>query len=277
MTLPAAPVPRIARFAIGRRIIYALLEADGRARELEGDPFDLARGDGSAAAAFLRAARAASGAPRPVEGWTWLAPCAPTKIVGVGRNYRAHAAELGHDLPPEPLLFLKPPSSVLPPGASIPLPRASDRVDYEGELGLVIGRTARRIPEERALDYVLGTTCVNDVTARDLQKRDVQFTRAKGFDGFCPFGPCVAVGLDPRHLVVETFVNGRRRQSAPAAEMIFGPARLVSYVSHIMTLHPGDLIATGTPEGVGPLAPGDEVSVAIDGIGRLVNRVAADD
>lgn len=260
----------IGRFHDGRRIVFALLDDRGQARVLADDPFA-----GDDAIGALRSA--APAAPVPCADWRILTPCLPTKIVGIGRNYREHAAELGHDLPAEPLLFLKPPSSVLATGEPILLPGASRRIDYEGELGVVIGRRARNVGEAEALDYVLGSTCVNDVTARDLQKSDVQFTRAKGFDTFCPFGPVIVLGPPPAALRVETFVNGTRRQSSATSNMIFGVARLVSYVSRVMTLLPGDLIATGTPEGVGPLRPGDEVAVSIDGIGRLVNPVAARD
>ena len=254
------PVVRFARVAEGERSFWALLEADGRVREAAGDPLT---------------GLEPIGAARGMEGLRWQVPIAPTKIVGIGRNYRAHAAELGHEAPKEPLLFLKPPSSLVANEETIHYPRASTRVDYEGELGVVIGRAARAVPEARALECVLGYTCVNDVTARDLQTRDVQFTRAKGYDTFCPVGPCVATGLDPAALVVETWVNGVRRQSAPAAAMIFGVARLVAAISQVMTLRPGDLIATGTPEGVGPLRPGDQVEVRIEGVGRLRNRVVA--
>ncbi len=249
---------RIARFAEGERIFYALLDGDDRLRELPGGPFGAID----------------PGPIRSRAGLRPLVPCLPSKIIGIGRNYRAHAAELGHAIAPEPLLFLKPPSALLPPGGTILLPRASRRVDFEGEIGVIIGRAARRVPPERALEHVLGYTCVNDVTARDLQDTDVQFTRAKGFDTFCPVGPCVAVGLDPAELAVETFVNGAKRQSSPASRMIFDVAQLVSYASWVMTLLPGDLIATGTPEGVGPLQAGDEVTVAVEGIGSLTNSVA---
>ena len=251
----------MARLSRGGRVFDALLAEDGHYRETVGDPFSGLK---------------PLGPWRATDDVLWLPPCRPSKIIGVGRNYAAHAAELGHTAPAEPLLFLKAPSSLLPHGSAIRLPRVSARVDFEGELGIVIGRRARDVPAANALDYVLGYTCVNDVTARDLQKQDVQFTRAKGFDTFCPAGPCLATGVDPGTLTVETFVNGVRRQSAPVARMIFPPARLVSYISGIMTLEPGDLIATGTPEGVGPLAPGDEVEVSIEGIGRLRNRVEAD-
>ena len=262
-----APRLRIARLAQEGRPFYALLdEADDRTvRTLACDPF--AGGDPDA---WLRAA----GAPRSAPGLRWLTPCAPSKIVCVGRNFHAHIAEMGSEPPAEPLLFLKPPSALLPHRGAIHLPPESRRVDYEGELGIVIGREARRVGEARALDHVLGYTCVNDVTARDLQKRDIQFTRAKGFDTFCPLGPCLATGLLPDEMEIETRVNGERRQGAPIARMIFGVARLVSYVSQVMTLLPGDVIACGTPEGVGPLAAGDEVSVEISGIGALVNSVA---
>jgi 2-keto-4-pentenoate hydratase/2-oxohepta-3-ene-1,7-dioic acid hydratase in catechol pathway len=253
-----SPILRVARFTDGTRVFHAQLGEDGRVREVPGDP----------GAGF-----GPPGPERDPAGLAWLTPCLPSKIVCVGRNYHAHVAELRHDVPLEPLLFLKPPSALLPPGGAIVLPPESRRVDYEGELGIVIGRAARHVSEERALDFVLGYTCVNDVTARDLQEIDVQFTRSKGFDTFAPIGPCIAVGIEPSRLVVETWVNGSRRQSAPVSSMIFGLARLISYISGVMTLQPGDVISTGTPEGVGPLRPGDEVSVSIDGIGRLTNRV----
>jgi 2-keto-4-pentenoate hydratase/2-oxohepta-3-ene-1,7-dioic acid hydratase in catechol pathway len=254
-------IQRVARLAESGRIFWALIEEDGSIREAAGDPLTTLR---------------PIGRPRSPEGLAWLPPISPSKIIGVGRNYRAHAAELGNEVPAEPLLFLKPPSALLPHGGAIRLPRASSRVDFEGEIGVVIGRTARAVSESSALDHVLGFTCVNDVTARDLQKRDIQFTRGKGFDTFCPVGPCVAVGLDPADLAVATFLNGRQVQGAPVAEMIFGIPRLIAAISAVMTLEPGDLIATGTPEGVGPLRSGDEVEVAIAGVGRLVNRVEAD-
>jgi 2-keto-4-pentenoate hydratase/2-oxohepta-3-ene-1,7-dioic acid hydratase in catechol pathway len=257
----------MARFREGGRVFHAILEPEGRAREIRGDPFSGVPFDASAVG--LEESRS-------IDSWEWLPPCRPSKIVGVGRNYRDHIAELGHAAPPEPLLFLKPPSSLLPPGGTILLPPDSRRVDFEGELGVVIGRQARHVPEASALEHVIGYTCLNDVTARDLQKSDGQFTRAKGFDGFCPCGPCIAMGLPPEDLVLETFVNGLRRQRSDVSRMIFGIARLIGFVSRVMTLEPGDLIATGTPEGVGPLEPGDEVTVSIEGIGRLTNRVRAD-
>jgi 2-keto-4-pentenoate hydratase/2-oxohepta-3-ene-1,7-dioic acid hydratase in catechol pathway len=205
-----------------------------------------------------------------------LPPVAPSKIVCVGRNYREHAAELGNPMPEAPLLFLKPPSAVVGHGAEIELPADSERVEHEGELGVVVGRRARNIPaEEDPLSYVLGYTCLNDVTARDLQRRDVQFTRAKSFDTFCPVGPFVVTGLDPADLRVETRVNGEVRQSGRTSQMAFPVAYLLRYISRVMTLEPGDLIATGTPAGVGPLRAGDRVEVEVEGVGTLANGVRA--
>lgn len=194
----------------------------------------------------------------------------------MGRNYRDHAAELGNAVPDaEPLLFLKAPSSLVVDGSEIVLPPESARVDYEGELALVIGRRVKRWPQERWLDALAGVCCANDVTARDLQKKDGQFARAKSFDTFCPVGPAIAVGVDPSDLAIETRVNGGVRQSSRTSIMVFSPAFLVAYVSRMMTLFPGDLILTGTPAGIGPLSPGDRVEVEIEGIGILANSVAA--
>jgi 2-keto-4-pentenoate hydratase/2-oxohepta-3-ene-1,7-dioic acid hydratase in catechol pathway len=197
----------------------------------------------------------------------------PTKIVCIGRNYAAHARELGNEVPPEPLIFLKPPSALLPPGAAIVVPPQSKRVEHEAEIGVVIGARAKDVSEQDAMAYVAGFTCVNDVTARDLQKTDGQWSRAKGFDTFCPIGPTVMTGLDHRTLEVICRVNGTMRQHGHARDMMYGIPFLVSYVSGIMTLEPGDVIATGTPEGVGPLVPGDMVEVEIPGIGLLANPV----
>jgi 2-keto-4-pentenoate hydratase/2-oxohepta-3-ene-1,7-dioic acid hydratase in catechol pathway len=203
-----------------------------------------------------------------------LTPVEPSKIVCVGRNYAAHAAELGNDMPKDPLIFLKPPSSLIGPGEAIVIPRASQRVEHEGELGLVIGKTCAHLSEEEdPLSYVLGYTCVNDVTARDLQKADVQFTRAKGFDTFCPVGPHIETQLDPRNVLVETGVNATLRQSGSTELMAFSVDFLVRWISRVMTLVPGDLIATGTPAGVGPLVAGDSVEVSVTGIGVLRNPV----
>jgi 2-keto-4-pentenoate hydratase/2-oxohepta-3-ene-1,7-dioic acid hydratase in catechol pathway len=199
----------------------------------------------------------------------------PGKIIGIGRNYRDHAAELGSTVPAKPLLFLKPPTAVIADGAAIVLPPESQQVDFEGEIGVLIGRPLRRATEGEARAGIAGITCVNDVTARDLQRTDEQWTRAKGFDTFCPVGPR-AVPMDPsRFDKLEVFcrVNGAERQHGRAADMVFSILALVSVVSHVMTLEPGDLIATGTPAGVGPLAAGDVVEVEIPGVGVLRNPV----
>jgi len=203
-----------------------------------------------------------------------LAPVAPSKVVCVGRNYAAHAAELGNDVPKEPLIFLKPPSSIIGTGDAIVLPKYSNRVEHEGELGLVVGRRASRLSEsDNALSYLCGYTCVNDVTARDLQKADVQFTRAKGFDTFCPVGPHIEADLIPADVAVECRVNGALRQASRTSLMIFPVEFIVRWISRMMTLEPGDLIATGTPAGVGPLLAGDTTEVSVEGIGVLSNPV----
>jgi 2-keto-4-pentenoate hydratase/2-oxohepta-3-ene-1,7-dioic acid hydratase in catechol pathway len=204
-----------------------------------------------------------------------LAPVRPSKIVCVGRNYREHAAELGHDVPTEPLIFLKPPSSLLAPGANIVRPKISQRVDYEGELGVVIARSCRHLgPDDDVRPYILGYTGVNDVTARDLQEKDSQWTRAKGFDTFCAVGPVVVSGLDPWAGVgVETRVNGQVRQQGTTRDFIFRLDIVIRHIAAVMTLLPGDLIATGTPKGVGPLVAGDRVEVEVEGVGRLGNPV----
>jgi 2-keto-4-pentenoate hydratase/2-oxohepta-3-ene-1,7-dioic acid hydratase in catechol pathway len=216
------------------------------------------------------------GATHPLADVRLVAPVAPSKIVCVGRNYAAHAAELGNEIPKEPMIFLKPPSSIVGPGDAIVLPRYSQRVEHEGELAIVIGKTCSHLGEsENPLSYVLGYTCANDVTARDLQKADVQFTRAKGFDTFCPIGPHIETELDPANVIVETRVNHDLRQSGSTSLMIYPCAFLVRWISRMMTLLPGDVISTGTPSGVGPLAGGDTVEVSITGIGVLRNPVHA--
>jgi 2-keto-4-pentenoate hydratase/2-oxohepta-3-ene-1,7-dioic acid hydratase in catechol pathway len=205
-----------------------------------------------------------------------LAPVEPSKIVCIGRNYAAHAAELGNEVPKEPLMFLKPPSSIIGPQESIVLPKYSQRVEHEGELALVIGRRCSHLNDaDDALSFVMGYTCLNDVTARDLQKSDVQFTRAKGFDTFCAVGPHIETALDPSNVLVETHVNGERRQSGFTSLMTYPPAFLVRWISRMMTLVPGDIIATGTPAGVGPLVAGDTVEVSVAGVGVLRNPVHA--
>lgn len=203
------------------------------------------------------------------------APPRASKIVAVGKNYREHAAEFGGVAPEdEPMLFLKAPSALVYDGGPIVLPPESQRVDYEGELALVIGRRIKSWPQERWLEALAGVCCANDVTARDLQKKDKQFARSKSFDTFCPVGPAIVSGVDPSDLAIETRVNGEKRQSARTSGMVFSPAYLVAYVSRMMTLEPGDLILTGTPAGVGPLSEGDVVEVEIERVGTLSNRVA---
>ncbi len=210
----------------------------------------------------------------PLSKLKLLAPVVPSKIVCVGRNYREHAAELGNKMPDEPLLFLKAPSAVIGSDDCIELPGQSKQVEHEGELGVVIGRRARKLKsDEDPLEFVLGYTCVNDVTARDLQRKDVQFTRAKSFDTFCPVGPFIVTGVDPLNLMVTTRVNGIVKQEGRTADMAFSVPFLIRYITDIMTLYPGDLIATGTPAGVSALHDGDTCEVEIDGIGVLRNTV----
>jgi 2-keto-4-pentenoate hydratase/2-oxohepta-3-ene-1,7-dioic acid hydratase in catechol pathway len=207
-----------------------------------------------------------------------LPPCAPSKIVCVGRNYADHAKEFGNEPPPEPMIFLKPPSSLIGSGDLIVLPKASERIDYEGELGVVIGKRARRVKSAEAASYILGYTCVNDVSARDFQRKDGQWTRGKGFDTFCPVGPCIVPReeVDFNSLRIRTVQDGVTKQDASVTQMIFSLNDIIEYVSAFMTLEPGDLIATGTPSGVGPIQPGSKVRIEIDGIGVLENTGVAE-
>ncbi len=204
-----------------------------------------------------------------------LPPVVPTKIVGVGLNYRKHAEEMGKPLPAEPLIFLKPSTAVIGPEDNIILPPVSERVDYEGELGVVIKKACKNVAVEEASECIMGFTCFNDVTARDLQAKDVQYTRAKGFDTFAPVGPFIETDINPDEVEIKTYLNGEIRQHSSTADMIFNVYQLVSFISGVMTLLPGDVIATGTPPGVGKLSPGDRVSIEIDGIGTLSNYVVA--
>jgi len=250
---------KVARYEFKGRPWYGLVdEANGTLRELVGEPFENVR---------------ETGAVRRFEEIFLLAPVAPGKIVAVGLNYKDHAKEVGMRLPEEPLLFLKAPSAILPPGGNIVYPRQSKHVDFEAELAVVIGRTAKDVPSDDASAYIFGYTCINDVTARDLQIRDVQFARSKGFDTFAPLGPWISTGVDPDALGVRCLVNGQVKQYGNTRDMGSSVSRLVEYISSNMTLYPGDVIATGTPAGVGPLNPGDTVTVEIDGIGALTNRV----
>jgi 2-keto-4-pentenoate hydratase/2-oxohepta-3-ene-1,7-dioic acid hydratase in catechol pathway len=248
---------RLVRFLVQGRIAYGTLNNE-EVSELDGDGF-----------ASLSSIRK----QHRMADVKILAPCVPTKIVAVGLNYRDHARELGMPVPETPILFLKPPTSVIGPGEAIVLPAMSTRVDYEAELGIVIRDRVSRVSPAESRDHILGYTCVNDVTARDLQKKDGQWTRAKSFDTFCPIGPWIQTDLDPGDLLVESYLNGERRQSSRTSQFIFGVDHLVSFISQIMTLEPGDLIITGTPAGIGPMQAGDEVEVRIEGIGSLKNRV----
>jgi 2-keto-4-pentenoate hydratase/2-oxohepta-3-ene-1,7-dioic acid hydratase in catechol pathway len=239
---------------------YAV-ERDGALRRVRGDIFDgWTAGDpitGGLNATGLRV----------------LAPVKPSKIVCVGLNYKEHAAETGRALPAEPLIFIKPSTAVIGPDDPIRLPPGVGRVDHEAELGVVIGRRAHRVPRARAWEYILGLTCINDVTARDLQKKESHYTRCKGFDTFAPIGPCIARGLTGEARSVEGWVNAERRQASSTRCLIFPIEHLVEFVTFVMTLEPGDIIATGTPEGIGPIHAGDTVTIKVEGVGELVNRV----
>jgi len=209
----------------------------------------------------------------PFSGLKLLPPVSPTKIVALGLNYKDHAEETGYPIPKEPLIFLKPPSAVIGSGDTIVVPKGIGRVDYEAELAIVIGRRCKNVDELEARNYILGYTCFNDVTARHLQQKDGQWTRSKSFDTFAPIGPWVATDLDPLDLSIKLYLNGEVRQNSRTSKMIFNVYQIVSFVSRIMTLEPGDIIATGTPSGIGPIKDGDEVIVEIEGIGSLKNYV----
>ncbi|MBV9380649.1 MAG: fumarylacetoacetate hydrolase family protein [Streptosporangiaceae bacterium] len=261
---------RIARFARGDGVAYGAIEGDLIA-ELYGHPFGTEPG-----------AVRLTGQRYPVAEVRLLAPVLPSKVVAVGRNYAEHSREmrelLAHEPPVEPVLFLKPSTSVTGPGDRIAYPvKLTERVDYEGELAVIIGRLCREVPPERAEDVIFGYTCANDVTARDLQARDGQWTRAKGFDTFCPIGPWMETGTDPADLGLTTTVNGVVKQHARTSEMLYDVPALVAYISQVMTLLPGDVLLTGTPGGVGPMTDGDEVSVTIETIGTLTNKVVIRD
>jgi len=236
---------------------YALETGDGR-RLIEGDVF--------AGPPYTMGENVA-------DGVRILAPVTPSKVVAIGLNYKDHAAEMNKPLPAEPLMFLKPSTAVIGPGDAIRIPPNVGEVHYEAELGVVIGRRASAISADNAMAHVLGLTCLIDVTARELQRREIQYTRAKGFDTFAPVGPCIAIGLDPSALDVEGWLNGERKQASNTRQLIFPVPQIVAFVSSVMTLLPGDVIATGTPSGVGPLKSGDTFTVKISGIGELSNTV----
>lgn len=203
-----------------------------------------------------------------------LAPCVPSKIVAIGLNYKDHAAEMNKKIPEDPMLFLKPGSSVIGNEDKIVYPaHMSKRVDYEGELAVIIKRVAKNVSMENAMDFVLGYSCLNDVTARDLQSKDIQFTRAKGFDTFAPIGPWIETDIDPTNLDIKTFLNGELKQNSSTSNLIFNIPKLINFISHVMTLYPGDVISTGTPGGIGPMKIGDKVGITIQSIGTLTNYV----
>jgi 2-keto-4-pentenoate hydratase/2-oxohepta-3-ene-1,7-dioic acid hydratase in catechol pathway len=252
---------KIIRYCEGDVVKWGVVEED-TVREMDGNPFEH----------FHLTSKT-----KKIGEVRLLPPCLPSKIIALGLNYRDHAAEVKMELPKNPLLFIKPSTSVIGPGEAIVYPKVSKRVDYEAELALVIRKEAKGVPEEKAADYILGYTCLNDVTARDLQPKDGQWTIAKGFDTFAPIGPWIVTDIDPYHLEISSYLNGERRQHSNTENLIFGPHHLVSFISRIMTLLPGDVIATGTPSGIGPMAIGDRMDVVIEGIGKLSNNVVAEE
>ena len=257
---------RIVRFAVQGKSKYGVL-AGSTVHGLSGSPFAHFRGSGTS---FRR-----DGSTYEMPSVNLLSPCLPSKIVAVGLNYRSHAEEIKMPLPSVPLIFLKPSTAVIGPDDAIILPRDATRVDYEGELGVVIGKRAKDVLRVDAKDYVLGYTCVNDVTERDMQRADGQWTRAKGFDTFAPIGPWIETEVDPDDIKLETYLNSELRQSMCASDLIFGIAELIEFISGVMALLPGDIIATGTPSGIGSMNPGDVVEVIIEKIGTLRNYVVS--
>jgi 2-keto-4-pentenoate hydratase/2-oxohepta-3-ene-1,7-dioic acid hydratase in catechol pathway len=250
---------RIARFSYGEGVAFGLVEGE-HVVPIAGHPFaPIERTDIALELADVRL----------------LAPVLPSKVVAIGRNYASHAAEMGGDVPDRPLIFLKPSTAVIGPREPIAAPESSQRVDFEGELAVVISRLCRDVPEARAMDVVLGYTCGNDVTARDQQKADGQWSRAKGYDTFCPLGPWIDTDVDPGDLAIRTTLNGETKQDSRTSLIVHKIPSLIAYITSCMTLLPGDVILTGTPDGVGPMQVGDEVVVSIEGVGELVNPVVA--
>jgi 2-keto-4-pentenoate hydratase/2-oxohepta-3-ene-1,7-dioic acid hydratase in catechol pathway len=252
---------KIVRYQDGSLVKYGVIEKE-TIREMEGDPFSH----------FHLTSKV-----KKIGEAKLLSPCLPSKIVALGLNYRDHAEEVKLPIPDKPLLFIKPSTSVIGLGEAILYPKMSKRVDYEAELAVVIGKVAKNVSEEKAADYILGYTCLNDVTARDLQPKDGQWTLSKSFDTFSPIGPWIVTDMDPHQLEISSYLNGERRQHSNTKNLIFGPRQLVSFISWAMTLLPGDVIATGTPSGIGPMAIGDQIDVVIEGIGTLSNHVAKGD
>jgi len=251
---------KIVRFAASGKVKYGILTGQS-IQAIEGKPF--------------RAIKPADARYR-LNQVRLLAPCLPSKIVAMGLNYRKHAEEVKAALPKEPLIFLKPPTAVVGPEDNIVYPPSSTRIDYEGELAMVIKKRAWQVSKEDALEYVLGYTCLNDVSARDHQRDDVQWTRSKGFDTFAPIGPCIETELDPDNVIVETYLNGKLKQHSSTNDLIFSVPEQISFISHVMTLLPGDVITTGTPSGIGAMKPGDVVEIKIEHIGALKNYVVKD-
>ncbi|MFC2004644.1 fumarylacetoacetate hydrolase family protein [Chloroflexota bacterium] len=252
---------KIVRFAAGSKVEYGILSGES-IQAIEGNPFrDIKPADHH----------------YQLSEVNLLSPCVPSKIVALGLNYRMHAEEVKAPLPEVPLIFLKPPTTVIGPEDNIVYPPSSTKVDYECELAVVIKKEIKRVSEADALDYVLGYTCLNDVTARDHQRDDIQWTRGKGFDTFAPVGPCIETELDPGNVAIETYLNGERKQQGNTNDLIFSVPELISFISQVMTLLPGDIIATGTPSGIGPMFPGDVVEIKIEPIGTLRNYVVKSD
>jgi 2-keto-4-pentenoate hydratase/2-oxohepta-3-ene-1,7-dioic acid hydratase in catechol pathway len=253
---------KIVRFASSGKIKYGVWEGE-TIQGYRGDPFCTSEKFSPDKTAYK------------INEVKLLAPCEPSKIVCLGLNYRSHIQETGFQEPDEPLMFLKPSTSVIGPEDYVVLPSfaVKSRIDYEGEVGVVIGKEAKDVAEKDALEYILGYTCVNDVSARYYQKKDVQWTRAKGFDTFCPIGPCIANLENPDKIELQTIVNGQTRQSSDTSYLIFSIRKLVSFISGVMTLLPGDVISTGTPEGIGPLQAGDVVEITVEGVGTLKHFV----
>ncbi len=252
---------RIARFTVGEEVDFGVVEGDEVA-PITGHPF----------APFTF-----TGYRYPLSEVRLLAPIIPSKVVAVGKNYADHAEEMGGEIPFEPIVFLKPSTAIIGTGDAIVCPPSSHRVDFEGELGVVIGRISKDVPAVNALKHVLGYTCANDVTARDQQAQDGQWSRAKGYDTFCPLGPWIETQLDPSDLELTTTVNGEVKQQARTSALLQSVPAMIAYITSVMTLLPGDVVLTGTPAGVGPLHPGDEVAVSVEGLGTLTNRVVARD
>ncbi|MFF3764914.1 fumarylacetoacetate hydrolase family protein [Streptomyces sp. NPDC001922] len=255
---------RIARFSIDGNVAFGVVEGDPS--DAEGPVLDIIKGHPFAE--FER-----SGQRIPLNKVRLLPPVLPNKVIGIGRNYAEHAAELGHEVPEVPVAFFKPSTAVTGPGDPVPYPSFSSELHHEAELAVVIGRMCREVPRERVQDVILGYTCANDLTARDVQRRENQWARAKGFDGSCPLGPWVETELDPSDLGIMCTVNGEQRQLGRTGDMVHSIADLIVHLTEAMTLLPGDVVLTGTPAGVGPLNVGDEVAVTIEGIGTLTNKV----